>query len=400
MDNSHSKGSIASAGDSPLAWLQTECLPRWSSAGLDHKCGGFWERFHLHGPPDEKSTKRFRVQARQIFVLSHAAATGNFGGGLNQAFAGLDWLLANAWAPDGAPGFVHLLSREGRVVSQLRDTYDQAFAILALAWLARASGRDAAVLSALEQTIGFVEESLALPDGSFLEGLPSAGPRRQNCHMHLFEAYLALAEALDWPGALERASRILDLVMSRMVDPVSKTLGEFFDENLRPVEGPEGRVVEPGHMAEWTWLLARFEDLSGAPADPRASNFLAFAENTALPSTGLLPDATDRFGHVLKRSCRLWPQTERVKAWAARARRDESPASASNALLAWQSLADRFLDKPLPGTWRDQVDASGAFLCTHVQASTLYHIYVAALEAENLIASWGSDLAARKPDGP
>ena len=49
-----------------------------------------------------------------------------------------------------------------------------------------------------------------------------------------------------------------------MVDAETGTLGEHFDADFAPLPGTAGARVEPGHMAEWSWLLRREEALGGA----------------------------------------------------------------------------------------------------------------------------------------
>ena len=41
--------------------------------------------------------------------------------------------MAKAKSPDGRPGFVHTLAHDGSILDPLRDTYDHAFVLLALA---------------------------------------------------------------------------------------------------------------------------------------------------------------------------------------------------------------------------------------------------------------------------
>lgn len=367
----------------PGHWLRQVCLPFWADRGLDRRHGGFFERLALDGSPDTLAPKRLRVQMRQIFVFAHAHATGVWSGGLEAAVSALDWIEARAWAPDGQPGFVTLLQPDGSPATSLRDTYDHAFAILGLSWLARATGRDPRVVRLLERTLDFVRSALALPDGSFREDPAGHLPRRQNPHMHMFEAFLALEEAMGWPDALEHARSVRTLVFSRMFDAGTGTIGEFFDGDLNPLAGQEGDRVEPGHMAEWAWLLVRHDELAGGGGLGAPAALLAFAEATAREETGLLPDAVDRAGRLLTATSRLWPQAERAKAWAAQARNGHTDA-AGRALRIWADTARRYLDQPLPGCWRDTLSEDGELVCTHVQASTLYHIYVAALEIEAL----------------
>jgi mannose/cellobiose epimerase-like protein (N-acyl-D-glucosamine 2-epimerase family) len=53
-----------------------------------------------------------------------------------------------------------------------------------------------------------------------------------------------------------------------------------------------------------------------------------------------------------------------------------------------------FLGRPVPGGWIDHVDANGAPIIDFMPASTLYHVFLAAAEADRV---WGRQL---KGEGP
>lgn len=111
------------------------CLPLWSTEGWDHDKGGFVERLDISGRADRTASRRVRVQARQIYCYAKAAQLGWYPQGAEIARKGLEYLLSKAKSPDGKPGFVHLLAPDGSVLNPLRDTYDHAFVLLALAAL-------------------------------------------------------------------------------------------------------------------------------------------------------------------------------------------------------------------------------------------------------------------------
>jgi mannose/cellobiose epimerase-like protein (N-acyl-D-glucosamine 2-epimerase family) len=359
-------------------WVCEEALPFWQSQGRDDVFGGVHERLHWDGSPDLASAKRVRVQARQIYCYAHATDLGWFDG---IGFAGniLDWLLVKARIGGNASGFAHLLKADGSISNTLRDTYDHAFMLLALAWYTKASG-DAQARALIGATLAFLDEELLCRDGSYREGQPPSLPRRQNPHMHLFEAMLALHETLAYPGALERAGKLRSMFMNRFLRPVP-VLIEFFDDDWAPAPGKAGRIVEPGHQAEWCWLLRRYERAAGLPPDALPSALIDAAEATADPATGFLIDEAFSDGTPSRRSRRLWPQTEWAKAWLSEQRigRKGAQAKATHAL---DQLTTHYLGRPLPGGWIDQMDENGRPMVEGIPASTLYHVFAAAVEAE------------------
>ena len=101
------------------------------------------------------------VQARQIYCFAKAAQMGWYPQGREIALKGLDYLLTKAKSPDGQPGFVHVLTPEGAVLEPLRDTYDHAFVLLALATV-YALDRDAQVRAEIDALLSFPRYPTAL----------------------------------------------------------------------------------------------------------------------------------------------------------------------------------------------------------------------------------------------
>lgn len=359
-------------------WVCDEALPFWQSSGWDKAFGGVHERLHWDGSPDLLAAKRVRVQARQIYCYSHATDLGWFDG---RAFADsiLEWMVEKAGQDGRRRGFAHLLHPDGRVSDPLCDTYDHAFILLALTWYVRVSG-DAQARNLIDVTLGFLDERMLCSDGSYREGLPPSLPRRQNPHMHLFEAMLALHETIAYPGALERAGRLRAMLTERFLQPAPVLL-EFFDDVWQPASNGQGRIVEPGHQAEWCWLLRRYERAAGLAPDRLPSALIDAAETSADPATGFLIDEAFIDGTPSRTTRRLWPQTEWAKAWLSEQRVGRQGAKAK-ATRALDQLSTFYLGKPVPGGWIDQMDQKGRPVVDTIPASTLYHIFAAAVEAD------------------
>lgn len=365
-----------------VGWMRRDALLFWVSKGWDGKRGGFHERFFFDGSPDHLVERRVRVQWRQIYVLAHASMLG-WTDGLKLAFQGLEHVLERAWAPDGQPGFVQALAPDGTVVDARRDTYDHAFAILALSWLARASG-DAQVRTLLDMVLGFVDSSLTGADGYLIEALPPQLPRRQNPHMHMLEAMLALVETVQHPEGVLRATRYRQMLDKTFMDPVSNLLVEFYDDSWAPIRDGVSSIVEPGHMAEWVWLIRRYERLCGQASSPLGTHFLGAALRFSEQKHGFLVDEVDTAQQIRKSSRRLWPQTELIKAWLAQAESGTERADEAAETLI-EAMLDTYLSGPFRGGWHDAYDGAGNVMINTIPASSLYHIFVAAAESERLL---------------
>jgi mannose-6-phosphate isomerase len=354
-------------------------LPLWSGEGWDRTTGGFVERLDREGHADREAPRRVRVQARQIYCFAKAAQMGWYPNGREIALKALDYLLKTAKSPDGQPGFVHILAPNGSVVDPLRDTYDHAFVLLALSTVYTLD-RDPQILAEINSLTSFLDAKLRSPHGGFLEGWPASMPRRQNPHMHLFEAMIAAFDATHDAAFQNRAGDLFSLFLANFYDKQKHVLGEYFEDDWSRIEPVS---VEPGHQAEWVWLLKGFERTSGCPTARYRSELLASALRYR-DGTGCLVDEGDADGNITKRSRRCWPQTEIAKAWIAQAEAGELGAAdeARDALLR---LYRHYLQHPVKGGWYDQFDADDRSLVDHIPASSFYHVLVAIAEAERVL---------------
>jgi len=373
-------------------WLFETVMPFWANVGVDRAHGGFVERLTRDRKPADDDYKRIRVQARQIYAFSHAHLLGAPAWALDTARAGFDWLVAHGWNAEGG-GWHHLLTRAGDPLDRRQDTYDHAFILMALSWFHRASG-DRAALDWMQRTIDHLDARMAEPaHGGYREEAGSGSgplPRRQNPHMHLFEAFLAAHEATGDGFWLARARGIADLFLDRFLDRATGTLGEYFTADWLPAPGAEGSVREPGHHFEWVWLLHQYRRLSGDERVTDAADTLyRFALDKGRDEApGMVPatlDEVDPEGRILKDTKRLWPQTEAVKAHLARLevlgdREAGRRAEADIAMMFTHYIgADH-------AVWRDQLSRDGDEVSSHIPASSLYHLFLCMAEAMRILS--------------
>lgn len=363
------------------ARMVDHALPLWSGEGWDGTAGGFIDRLDPEGRADRQAPRRVMVQARQIYCFAKAAQMGWYPQGREIALKGLDYLLTKAKSPDGKPGFVHVLTPEGGVLKPLRDTYDHAFVLLALASV-YALDRDAQIRAEIDALCYFLDTQLRSPNGGFLEGLPSSMPRRQNPHMHLFEAMIAAFDSTHDNVFQNRAGDFFALFLANLYDKQKQLLGEYFEEDWSRIEPVS---IEPGHQAEWAWLLKGFERITGCPTGRFRGELLASALRYRDEATGCLVDEGDTSGNVKRHTRRLWPQTELAKAWIAQAEAGEAGA-ADEARMALARLERHYLCHPVAGGWHDQFDRDGSSLIATIPASSFYHVLCAVTEAEQVLA--------------
>ena len=374
-----------SAAERLRHWLIADTLPYWRDNGLDAEQGGFHEKLALDRTPITADGKRIMVQARQTYTFARASGAFGIAGAAKCAAAGFAFMLAHGRHPAG--GWRHRVARDGTARDDTRDLYDQAFALFAAAWAIRALGHEGAKAVA-DETLDWLDRERAHRAGGYIEKTDAAGtviegPRQQNPHMHLFEALLALHEATGETAYLERATRLFRLARDRFV--VDGSLREYFTDALAPAAGEAGRVVEPGHQFEWVWLLYRYGDLAGeSTAFDLADRLYAFALEFGIdPASGAVADEVLADGRSRKRSRRLWPQTEALKAHAARIEHREDRAAASLIECGSAVLMRDYLVGET-GAWREHLDSEGRNAYGFLPASSLYHLTFAVTEADRI----------------
>ena len=354
-------------------WMFEEALPVWCAAGRDPK-GGFAEHLTLDGQPAPSPFKRMRVQARQVYVYSHAAVMGWRGPAREAASAGFTFMTQKCWHPEG--GFVFSVDADGEVAEPRRETYEQAFALNACAWYHRAFGGTEA-LEWAGRTLEFLDQRLAAPNGGYRESLPDQRPRRQNPHMHLLEALMALHEATGDPDSLSRAKALIALFRERFYDPATGTLGEFYGQDWSPAPGDEGTHTEPGHHFEWVWLLNRYGALSGdRSVDACADALYRFAIAHGVDEDGLAYDAIGKDGARRQDSKRLWPQNEALKAHLVMAERGADADASARADRILAATFAHYLHTG-HGVWQDRLRRDRTGFAKTAPASTLYHLFLA-----------------------
>jgi mannose/cellobiose epimerase-like protein (N-acyl-D-glucosamine 2-epimerase family) len=365
-----------------LGWANAAALPLWAEAGFDPQHGRFEERLTLKAERLPAVSLRLMSQARQIYAYAVASKRGWYADAprlVERAYASM---VRDFHRRDGQDGWIFSIRRDRSIADSRRDLYSHAFVLLAIAAYVEATGMRKALVLANE-TLGFIERHMAAAQGGgFVEQLPvSAGARRQNPHMHLFEALLALWECSGDDRYLARAARVFELFGERFFHAERGVVGEYFTADFAPAEGVAGELVEPGHHYEWIWLLRRFEMASGRSLQRYVDALYSHADRFGFDSAGLIVDELRADGTHHTRSRRIWPITEAIKANLVEEQRGRADAAAKAMALA-ALLLRHFLPADPAGGWFDKLDADGACITKFMPASTLYHL-VGAIDVLN-----------------
>ena len=381
------KANLTEMQTSLRIWLFEQALPLWWNTGGDRDKGGFFEKLNLDGLPFD-SNRRTRVAARQVFSYALAKTMGYKGETDPAVDQGLAWLDGPARNTD--TGLLYaVLTPKGEVVRAEFDFYDHAFAMLAYASAFKVRPQD----RSLEEKAVFIRDAIVRtyshPVRGFEESVPRTLPLKANPHMHMFEACLAWIEAGGDDEWRRIAAMIADLCIDKFLDSKTGSLREFFDGDWNPIAGDDGRILEPGHQFEWAWLFQRWTHKTGDARYARAARRLMDIAEVI----GTDPQRDVTFNELWDdftpkdRNARLWPQTERMKAFVAAAEAAETPAEKeANVAKAVEAAAGLklYLSTDIVGLWRDRMKADGTFEIEPAPASSLYHIICAIDEFSRL----------------
>jgi mannose-6-phosphate isomerase len=325
----------------------------------------------LTGEPNAEYFRTF-VQARHIFSFVQIGKLGWSGPWRDLVGETTKTLIRRAKRPDGF--FVHSLDVDANALDQRADLYDQAFVLFALGTAGGALGRSDWFDEA-EALLDRLEANWSHPLRGFREGeIVDARIRRQNPHMHLLEAFLALAEASGRERFKDAARSIAALASEKFIDRTTGALLEYFTDELEPASGLERRIAEPGHCFEWAWLFERLAASGWARGTSVSDRLTEFARTTGIDAkrnVAFNEVLTDGSPHDL--TARLWPQTERLKAAVARFKRLGSEQETEEAVAAARGLR-QYLQVEIPGLWRDKLREDGSWVEEMAPGSSLYHI--------------------------
>ncbi len=363
-----------------LEWLRGPAFDIWFNVGRDLEGGGYFETIGLDGKPVIEN-KRVRVSARQVYCYAQAQRLGWGGDWREGVEHGFRFLLTTGLRPDHS--LRHIVTRDGKVVNDGPDLYDQAFLLLALAEIFRATG-DETYRDFARGLLDWMRANFRHPEAGFYDALNQREILRSNPHMHMFECALAWI-GIDPDGPwFELAEELAGLCRKRFVRASDGGLLETFDRNWEPVTDSTA-LIEPGHQFEWAWLLMKWESAGGAPCADIYSRFYNIGDRYGIcPTRRVAIDALKMSLEWAGPQARLWPQTERLKsslAFAERSTGDERARYIANATEAAATLWGYF-EGLQPGLWRDKLRGDGSFVEEPAPASTFYHIVCAISELD------------------
>jgi mannose-6-phosphate isomerase len=375
-----------------MRWLIEDALPLWAEHGVDWEAGGYFETLTFDAATRlfeaAGEVRRGRVVARQIFVFDAAQRLGWRPAAQDPVTHGCTYLFTRMHDDDGL-FHTAVEGKTGRPRGPF-SLYEYAFYLYAMAQVCNSLAEHFPIAETAARSLAQLRRNWGKGNGGFEESIPQSLPLKSNPHMHMLEAALAWIEALEesrrapW---IQLAEEMVDLCLERFIDARTGALREYFDDAWRPMAGASGRVVEPGHQFEWAWLLLKWAGFKVCDAHRArvchraAERLIDLGERWGVdPVRGvafneLWDDMSPR-----DLDAKLWPQTERIKAWCSmleQAPSDTAADRASRALDASIHGLMQYLVAEPAGLWEEELRADGTFTSGPSKASSFYHIVCA-----------------------
>jgi mannose/cellobiose epimerase-like protein (N-acyl-D-glucosamine 2-epimerase family) len=396
-----SRAAVIATQDRLLRWLLDVALPVWDQHGVDRRSGGYFEDVVFLDPQRayqaSGALRRGRVVARQIFVFDVARRLGWQSPTGSPVAHGGDYLFSRLHRGDGY--FHTAVDATTHRAQSPFSLYEQAFYLFALARLNATLANRYPIVDTAVQCLARLRRDYGRSEGGFEESSPPTLPLKSNPHMHLLEA------ALEWIGVsaggvqqrwIELAREIVGLCLSRFCDSLSGAIREYFDDRWRPLADDAGRVVEPGHQFEWAWLLMQWSSLACCGVAERRACMVAAVRLIEIgekwgvdPVRGVAINEIWDDMSPKQAAAKLWPQTERVKAWCAMMERAANVADTEHACAKIVSAAagmSKYLRADAPGLWYESILETGAMQIGPSKASSFYHV-VSAIDVLRKAAS-------------
>lgn len=321
------------------------------------------------GAPVAGRAQPLWITARFTHVFALGALMG-IPGSAGLCDHGLTALTEDFADPDHGGWFAEL--QDGGAGRADKEAYGTAFVILALssATLAGRPGARVALHQALEITERYFwrEDEGACCESWDRSWRVCEAYRGANANMHMVEAFLAAADALDDPAWLVRGFRISERLIHHEARRRDWRVVEHFDERWRPQPDYNVEVkdhpfrpfgVTPGHGFEWARLLIALRGRLDAPPAwmlEAAEGLFARAAADGWGAGGGFVYTTDFAGAAVIEQRLHWVVAEAIGAAAAL---HESTGAASYEdwyRRAW-NFADAHLADRANGSWRHELNS-------------------------------------------
>lgn len=351
--------------DEARKMLTDTILPFWENL-RDTEYGGFYGWVDCDLKIDKKAVKGCILNSRILWFFSNAYMTLKKPELLD--YAKHAYKFMKEYCMDKNNGGVYWsLNYDGSVNDNTKHTYNQAFAIYALASYYAATSEEEALQYAFElyhviedrctDAVGYLEAFTYDFRPESNEKLSENGviaEKTMNTLLHVFEAYTELYRVTKNEEVRERLLFIMDVFENKVFNEELQRQEVFFDKNMNSIID----LHSYGHDIETSWLIDRgCEILHDADLTKRMQRITKILENkiyeVAYREHSLL-DECDK-GEVNKMRV-WWVQAEAVVGFLNAYEKTSNTKYREAAIDIWTYIKDKLVDKREGSEWFWELD--------------------------------------------
>ncbi len=305
-----------------------QLLDWWEKNMVDYELGGFYGRMDGRNRLLPQSDKGVILNTRLLWsfsMMTRVYERSSYRALADRAYE----YLEKYFRDKDFGGLYWMLESQGRVVADKKQVYAQAFGIYSLSEYYRLT-LDRRVLSLAMELFELIDHhSRDAEKGGYLEAFSrdwkllsdlrlSHKDRNEaktmNTHLHVMEAYTSLYRASPFDLLADRLKELIELFLTRFLDPKTNHLTLFFTDSWQP----RSEEISYGHDIEASWLMCEAAEVLNDPA-----LFQRCADAAVAIATATL-EGQDSNGGIIQEGSPMgftdtdkhwWPQFEALVGW-------------------------------------------------------------------------------------
>ncbi len=350
------------------AELRGNILPFWMKYTPDRAHGGFFGEVSTDLVVQKEAPHGAVATTRILWTFAAAYERYRDPQYLDMARLAYDDLMNHFWDPTNG-GLYWSVAANGAPSDARKEIYIQAFGVLGLSELYRATGEPAALERAIalyrmiemhardHRHGGYFEEftrDWRLETDLSRSLLGAEALKSQNVHLHLLEAYTNLLRVWPDPALRSDLRDLAEAMLAHVYDSGRHHLRLFLD----PDWTPRSQDRSFGHDIEFAWLFCEAADALGEPALIARSRTMAveIARTTlaeGVDADGALVNMAGPSG-IPDRCKEGWPQAEAAVGFVNAFQISGDPAFLRASLRTWDFIDTWLVDRKHGGWFRSK----------------------------------------------